>query len=87
VADKNMPRDGRFLELIGFLNNLKPEHEVKLNEERVKHWIEVGAKPSDTVASIIDRKMPGYLTNLETARLAKIRSKRSARKARLAAAN
>jgi small subunit ribosomal protein S16 len=79
-----MPRDGRFLELVGFINNLKPEHEVKLNEERVKYWIGVGAKPSDTVASIIDNKIPGFLADLENTRLAKIRSKRSARKARRA---
>ena len=82
VADKDMPRDGRFLELIGYIDNLKPEHEIKLNEDRVKHWVGVGAKPSDTVASIIDKKIPGYLSGIEEARTAKIRSKRAARKAR-----
>ena len=81
VADKDMPRDGRFLELIGYIDNLKAEHEIKLNEDRVKYWIGTGAKPSDTVASIIDKKIPGYLSGIEEGRLAKIRSKRAKRKA------
>jgi len=82
VADKDMPRDGRFLELIGYIDNLKAEHEIKLNEDRVKYWVGVGAIPSDTVASIIEKKIPGYLSNIEKDRLAKVRSKRAARKAK-----
>ena len=82
VADKDMPRDGRFLELVGFINNIKEENEIRLNEDRVKYWIGIGAKPSDTVATIIEGKIPGYLAAIETKRIAKVRSKRAARKAR-----
>ena len=82
VADKDMPRDGRFLEQVGSINTLSSEPVVKLLEDRVKYWIGVGAKPSDTVSQIIDKQIPGYLTEIENNRLTKIRSQRAARKAR-----
>lgn len=82
VADKDMPRDGRFLEQVGSINTLASESEVKLLEDRVKYWVDLGAKPSDTVSQIIDKKIPGYLAEIEEKRLAKIRSRRAARKAR-----
>ena len=82
VADKDMPRDGRFLEQVGSINTLGSEPVVKLLEDRVKYWIGVGAKPSDTVSQIIDKQIPGYLTEIENNRLTKIRSQRAARKAR-----
>ncbi|MCC6933096.1 MAG: 30S ribosomal protein S16 [Deltaproteobacteria bacterium] len=82
VADKDMPRNGRFLEQVGTINTLTNENTIKLDEERVKYWVGVGAQPSDTVSQIIDKQIPGYLGALEEKRLAKIRSKRAARKAR-----
>ena len=82
VADKEMPRDGRFLEQVGTINTLASEPIVKLLEDRVKYWVGVGAKPSDTVSQIIDKQIPGYLSEIEEKRLAKIRSRRAARKAR-----
>ena len=55
VSDSRSPRDGKYLEQIGIYNPLlakdNPER-VKLNEDRVRHWLGVGAKPSDRV----DRK-------------------------------
>lgn len=83
VADKDMPRDGRFLEQVGIINTLGSESIIKLSEDRVKHWIGLGAKPSDTVSQIIDKQIPGYLSEIEEKRLAKIRSRRAARKARV----
>lgn len=53
VADKRAPRDGRFIERIGSYNPMLPsEHEdrVKFDEDRVKHWLSVGAQPTDRVA-------------------------------------
>lgn len=52
VTDKrNAPRGGRFIEEIGFVNPLTKEK--KINAERAKHWISVGAKPSDTVFNLL----------------------------------
>ena len=57
VADARSPRDGRFIERIGSYNPLlakdNPER-VKLDVERAKHWVEVGAQPSDRVARFLD---------------------------------
>jgi len=57
VADSRAPRDGRHIEILGTFNPLLPkdsEERVKLNEERVKHWLGVGAKPSDRVHRFLD---------------------------------
>ncbi len=81
ACDKEKKRDGRYLELLGTVDPLKDPAVINLNEDRVKYWISVGAQPSDTVSSIIDTILPGYLDELEKERKDKIRSKRSKRKA------
>ncbi len=57
VADSRMPRDGRFIERIGFYNPKAAEHEPKyrLALDRVEHWVGRGAQPSDAVKKIIKR--------------------------------
>lgn len=52
VTDKkNPPKGGRFLEIVGFFNPFTKEKQIKA--DRVKHWISVGAKPSDTVNNLL----------------------------------
>ena len=82
AADKAMRRDGRHLELLGTLNPLTNPPTVTLKEDRVKYWISVGAMPSQTVAEVIGRKIPGYLDEVLKTRSAKIQKARAARKAR-----
>ncbi|HBM91141.1 MAG TPA: 30S ribosomal protein S16 [Rhodospirillaceae bacterium] len=65
VADARSPRDGRFIERVGSYNPmLKSDHEdrVKLIEDRIKHWLSVGAQPTDRVARFLaDAKLgPAY---------------------------
>ncbi len=58
VADSRMPRDGRFIEKVGFFNPLLPKDSDKrfgIEEDRVKHWIGVGAKPTDRVARFLNQ--------------------------------
>ena len=50
VADKEMPRDGRFLEKLGTYDPRKESDPFTVNAERVSHWIKNGATPSDRVA-------------------------------------
>ena len=53
VTDARNPRDGRFIEIIGYYD---PRHEdEKIDLERANYWLSVGAQPSDTVRNIIDR--------------------------------
>jgi small subunit ribosomal protein S16 len=57
VTDSRAPRDGRFIERIGSYNPLlakDDEKRVVLNVERAKHWVTVGAQPSDRVARFLD---------------------------------
>src|SRR5688572_12298760 len=57
VADSRAPRDGRFIEKLGTYNPLlakdSPER-VKLDAERISHWLSVGAQPSDRVLRFLD---------------------------------
>jgi small subunit ribosomal protein S16 len=58
VADSRNSRDGKFIERIGSYNPLLPkdsEERVKLDTERAKHWLSVGAKPSDRVHRFLDQ--------------------------------
>ncbi len=58
VADSRMPRDGRYIERVGTYNPMLPQEHpdrIKLNDERIKHWLGVGAKPSDRVAKFLGR--------------------------------
>ncbi|HHY41941.1 MAG TPA: 30S ribosomal protein S16 [Thermoanaerobacterales bacterium] len=49
VADSRMPRDGRFIEEIGYYNPLTDPIQVKINEEKAIDWLKKGAIPTDTV--------------------------------------
>jgi small subunit ribosomal protein S16 len=53
VIEKTRPSDGRFVEIVGTYDPLKKPAELKLDAERIKHWLGVGAQPSDTVRSFI----------------------------------
>ena len=57
VADSRMPRDGRFIERIGYYNPKAAEHEAKyrIALDRVEHWVKQGAQPSDAVKKLIKR--------------------------------
>jgi small subunit ribosomal protein S16 len=57
VADVRSPRDGRFIEAVGAWNPLLPKdgERIKIDEERVKHWLSHGALPTDRVARFLDQ--------------------------------
>jgi small subunit ribosomal protein S16 len=55
VADERCPRDGRFLEQIGWYDPVTNPPKVRLKLERYKHWLGVGARPTETVAQIVKR--------------------------------
>jgi small subunit ribosomal protein S16 len=53
VIESSKARNGRIVEAVGTYDPLKKPAEIKLDAERVKHWMGVGAQPSDTVRSFI----------------------------------
>ena len=56
IADSRKPRDGRFIEKVGFFNPLLPKDKkerLNLDVDRIKYWLEKGAKPSDRIARFL----------------------------------
>ncbi len=68
VADSTAPRDGRFIEIIGQYQPRGGENALNLQVERVNHWLNVGALPTDTVRSLLRRA--GVMKARHEARLA-----------------
>ena len=53
VTDSRSPRDGRFIEEIGYYDPMTHPAEIKVDNERAKYWLGVGAQPTDTVARLL----------------------------------
>ncbi len=55
VADSRYPRDGRFIEEIGYYDPTKDPAIVKIDDEKAKKWIANGAQPTDTVKALLKK--------------------------------
>ncbi|MCH8157607.1 MAG: 30S ribosomal protein S16 [Nitrospinae bacterium] len=55
ATDSRSPRDGRFLEVLGTYDPLKTENNIKIDGDKAMAWIKKGAKPSQTVASLLKK--------------------------------
>ena len=55
VADSRSPRDGRFIEEIGYYNPLTEPAEIKIDADKAKKWIANGAQPTETVKSLLKK--------------------------------
>lgn len=94
AADSRMPRDGRFIEKLGTYNPLLPkdsEDRVKMDVERIQHWLGQGAQPTDRVsrmletAGVVAKKERANLKKGEPGKKAKDRAEEKAAKAAEAA--
>lgn len=56
IADSRMPRDGRFLEIVGTYNPLIENESFKVDQEKAISWLKKGVKPSKTVKSLLVKK-------------------------------
>ncbi|MBW2442712.1 MAG: 30S ribosomal protein S16 [Deltaproteobacteria bacterium] len=56
VADSESPRDGKYLENVGSYNSLQDPVQVTLKPERIRYWMDKGAKPSDTVRNLLKKE-------------------------------
>lgn len=63
VADKESPRDGRFLEIVGFYNPRTEPATITIKEDRVFHWMKNGAMPTESVEQVF--KSAGLLERFE----------------------
>ena len=55
VADERSPRDGKFIEEIGYYNPLTNPVEIKIDSEKAQKWINNGAQPTETVKSLLKK--------------------------------
>ncbi len=55
VADSRFPRDGRFIEEIGYYNPMEEPSVVKVDPEKAKKWMQNGAQPTDTVRALFKK--------------------------------
>lgn len=61
VTDSRAPRDGKYLEMLGWYNPFEEVKKAEINLERLKHWISVGAQMSDKVCSLVKKFQPTAL--------------------------
>ncbi len=90
AADSRMPRDGRFIEKLGTYAPMLPkdsEERVKMDVERIKHWMGLGAQPTDRVqrmleaAGVVEKKTRANLKKGEPGKAAQKRVEEKAAKA------
>ncbi|MGR3492670.1 MAG: 30S ribosomal protein S16 [Shimia sp.] len=94
AADSRMPRDGRYIEKLGTYNPLLPkdsEDRVKMDMERVQHWLSQGAQPTDRIsrmleaAGVLDKKTRNNPNKAKPGKKAQERAEEKAAKAAAAA--
>ncbi len=91
ATDSRMPRDGRFLEKLGTYNPLlakDDENRIKMNLDRINHWLGQGAQPTDRVARFLEAagvRPKAARSNPKTGTPGKAMSERAAKKAARAA--
>ena len=69
VADSRAPRDGKFIEEIGFYNPISQPKQVKINDEKAVKWLGCGAQPTDTVKTLLVNN--GVMEKFEASKQAK----------------
>lgn len=82
VADSRLPRDGKYLEMLGWYNPFNEEKKAELNTERLSHWLSVGAQMSDKTRSIVKAIDPEIISKF----LAKKPKKKKAKSSKAEAA-
>jgi len=56
VADSRSPRDGKFIEELGYFNPLTDPEDIKVDGEKVKQWLDNGAQPTDRVRALLKKE-------------------------------
>ncbi|HSW86389.1 MAG TPA: 30S ribosomal protein S16 [Rhabdochlamydiaceae bacterium] len=79
VANSRSPRDGKYIEMVGWYNPFQNGQNVSVNSERVNYWINQGAQISEQVESILSREAPTVLKELKEKRQQK-RTKMAAKR-------
>jgi len=79
VVDSRFPRDGKYLEMLGWYNPLDGDENYSINSERVNHWLTQGAEVSDRAKILIGKSAPDVMKNWKQKREVR-RTKRAAQR-------
>jgi small subunit ribosomal protein S16 len=71
VADEKSPRDGKYIEMLGWYNPFQEENNIKIDGERLNYWLGKGARISENVELLAKKAAPQVITDLQTRRVAK----------------
>ncbi len=83
VADSRSPRDGKYVENLGHYDpHADGEKDAVLREDRIQHWVDLGAELSEKAESLIARKAPGVTKSLRERAAAKVKKRSEKRKAK-----
>ena len=79
LTDVRMPRDGKYIELLGFYDPNHAESVVRVEKERVRHWLSLGAELTQNAESLVKKIAPEILQELKEKQIA-LRAKTCAKK-------
>ena len=83
VADSRSPRDGKYVENLGHYDpHMKTEKDGTLKEDRIQHWVDLGAELSEKAESLVARKAPGVMKSIRERAAAKVKKRSEKRKAK-----
>ncbi len=83
VTDSRTPRDGKYVENIGHYDpHVEGNEDSAVNEERLQHWVDLGAELSEKAEAIVARKAPGVMKSIRERALAKVKKRSEKRKAK-----
>ena len=77
VTDSKNPRDGKYLEMVGWYNPFAAEDKTySINAERIEHWLNHGAQISENVRALVKRHSPDVIKGLTQKKVAKVAKRR-----------
>ncbi|MBF5059499.1 30S ribosomal protein S16 [Candidatus Neptunochlamydia vexilliferae] len=81
VTDSRSPRDGKYVENLGHYDpHVEGNGDSAVNEERLQHWVDLGAELSEKARAIVARKAPGVMKSIRERALAKVKKRSEKRK-------
>ena len=83
---KDSPRDGKYIEKLGFYNPLSKDEDAVLEAARIDHWLSQGAMLSENAEALVRRKAPEIMKKYDEMKLLKVKKKKEQRKKKKAAA-
>lgn len=81
VTDVREPRDGKYIEMLGWYNPFQDKDNAKVNAERVSYWISQGAEVTENAGSLLKNTAPAVIQHLRALEMKRREKKREKRKA------